>query len=163
MRRIRWYRVVILIAVIIAAAAGYFLARGFSARTPPNRIEAFIAPRLRHLAVPRGALDAKNPVASSPEVLLEAMEHFADHCAICHGTDGAGKTQIANGLYPKPPDMRLPATQNLSDGEIYYIIHNGVRFTGMPAFGEASDDNDIDSWKLVIFIRHKLMIGQLLF
>ena len=155
MRRIRpLFRVAILIIVIIGAVGWYFLSRGFSARNTPNRIEAFIAPRLRHLAVPRRAIEVKNPVVSSPEVLSEAMAHFADHCAICHGTDGGGKTHIADGLYPKPPDMREPATQNLSDGEIYYIIRNGVRFTGMPAFGEASEDEDLDSWKLVTFIRH---------
>ena len=45
-------------------------------------------------------------------------------------------------------------TQKLSDGELYYIIHNGVRWTGMPAWGEAANDNDQDSWKLVLFIRH---------
>src|SRR5262245_38234211 len=155
MRRIRrLLSVAILILVIIGAAAWYFLARGFSARNPPNAIEAFVPPRLRPLAVPRNALDAKNPVVSSPEVLSEAMAHFADHCAICHGTDGGGHTHIADGLYPKPPDMREPATQDLSDGEIFYIIRNGVRFTGMPAFGEDTEDDDLDSWKLVTFIRH---------
>jgi len=50
--------------------------------------------------------------------------------------------------------MKQAATQDLSDGELYYIIRNGVRFTGMPAFGEASEDDDLDSWKLVVFIRH---------
>ena len=48
--------------------------------------------------------------------------------------------------------MRLTPTQQLSDGELYYIIHNGVRWTGMPAWGEPG--NDPDSWKLVLFIRH---------
>ncbi len=49
--------------------------------------------------------------------------------------------------------MRLAATQELSDGELYYIIHNGVRWTGMPAWGEPGADNDQDSWKLVLFMR----------
>src|SRR4051794_39144672 len=155
MRRIpRLYLIALVILVIIAASGWYLFARGFSARTAPNRIEAFIAPRLRNIAIPREAKDAKNPVAASSAVMSEAMAHFADHCAICHGTDGAGRTHIADGLYPKPPDMKQAATQNLSDGELYYIIRNGVRFTGMPAFGEASDDDDQDSWKLVVFIRH---------
>ncbi len=48
--------------------------------------------------------------------------------------------------------MRLPATQNLTDGEIYYVIHNGIRLTGMPAWG--TEEKDEDSWKLVVFIRH---------
>jgi mono/diheme cytochrome c family protein len=82
------------------------------------------------------------------------MEHFADHCATCHANDGSGNNAIGKGLYPKPPDMRQAATQNLSDGELYYIIHNGVRFTGMPAFGPPDGSEDVDSWKLVRFIRH---------
>jgi len=56
-------------------------------------------------------------------------------------------------MSPRPPDMRLPGTQGQSDGELYYTINNGVRMTGMPAFGE-SGDNDEASWKLVCFIRH---------
>ena len=96
--------------------------------------------------------NAPNPFVSTPDVLSEARAHFADHCATCHGNDGSGKTQIGQNLYPKAPDMRLPETQNLTDGEIYYIIHNGIRLTGMPAWGtEVKDD---DSWKLVLFIRH---------
>jgi Copper binding periplasmic protein CusF len=50
------------------------------------------------------------------------------------------------------PDMRLAATQGLTDGELHYVIHNGVRFTGMPAGG--TEGSDEDSWKLVLFIRH---------
>ena len=86
----------------------------------------------------------------------EARLHFADHCAICHGNDGSGDTMLGRGLYPKPPDLRAAETQNLSDGDIFWIIENGVRLTGMPAFGGAgSEHSDTDStWKLVHFIRH---------
>jgi mono/diheme cytochrome c family protein len=106
------------------------------------------------LAIPRQARDAKNPVASSPAVLEEAMEHFADHCANCHANDGSGNTAIGRGMYPKAPDMRSAGTQDLTDGELFYIIHNGIRFTGMPAFGSGrEDDPDEASWKLVYFIR----------
>jgi hypothetical protein len=67
----------------------------------------------------------------------------------------SGDTELGRSLYPKAPDMRLPDTQSLTDGELFYIIHNGVRFTGMPAFGEeTSGKPDLDSWKLVHFIRH---------
>jgi mono/diheme cytochrome c family protein len=79
--------------------------------------------------------------------------HFADHCAICHANDGSGNSTIGQSLYPKPPDLRLPETQELSDGELFWIIENGVRFTGMPAFG-GHHGSDQDSWKLVLFIRH---------
>jgi mono/diheme cytochrome c family protein len=150
---------VVSMLVVIAVIAGVFSAwlivgKGFSAKAEPTFLEAFVARRVRSLATPRSDRDAKNPVMNSSEVLSEAMAHFADHCATCHGNDGSGDTAIGRGLYPKPPDMRAAGTQNLTDGELFYIIHNGIRLTGMPAFGQGSPDEDIDSWKLVHFIRH---------
>ena len=80
--------------------------------------------------------------------------HFADHCASCHGNDGRGKTEIGQNLYPKAPDMWGEETQKLSDGELFYIIKNGVRLTGMPAWGKDTPKDDRQSWHLVAFIRH---------
>lgn len=148
-----------LVVVGLAALGGLlllvdFLNHGLSTRRPPLRAEAFVAARLRHLAIPRGAHSLRNPEPASPEVVKEAMAHFADHCASCHGNDGKGQTEIGKNLYPKVPDMTTPATQQLSDGELFSIIKNGVRFTGMPAWGSESPESDRDSWKLVHFIRH---------
>jgi cytochrome c553 len=146
---------VLLIAVICAAGALWLLLqRGFSARSQPTRMETFLARRLRHLAVQRGARDAGNPIPSTPEVLSDSRAHFADHCAVCHGNDGSGQTEIGQNLYPKAPDMRQGDTQSLSDGELFYIIHNGIRFTGMPAWGESEAEEDKGSWELAHFIRH---------
>jgi mono/diheme cytochrome c family protein len=122
------------------------------ARPEPSRIESALARRLRAMSVPRAARETKSPFPATPEILQESSRHFADHCASCHANDGSGNSEMGRNLYPRSPDMRLPATQQLTDGELYYIIHNGVRWTGMPAWG-ASDD-DPDSWKLVLFIRH---------
>jgi mono/diheme cytochrome c family protein len=136
-----------------AAAFGWMtIRRGFSARDNPSVVEAYVAKTARRLSVPASDRDAKNTFAPTPEVLSEARAHFADHCATCHGNDGGGKTQIGQNLYPKTPDMRLPDTQSLMDGEIYYVIHNGIRLTGMPAWG--TEEKDEESWKLVLFIRH---------
>ena len=146
---------VFLIVLVGVVAGGFFLVRhGFSAREQPSAAETFIATRLRRLAIPSDARNAANPVSSSPEVLHEAMAHFADHCATCHANDGSGNTSIGKGLYPKPPDLRQAETQQLTDGEIFYIIENGVRFTGMPAFGGSGNEHQEDSWELVRFIRH---------
>ena len=137
-----------------SASVWFVLGRGFSAKEEPTAVEAFIARRVRSLATPRDHRDANNPVAKSPEVISEAMAHFADHCASCHANDGSGDTPLGKGLYPKPPDLRQVGTQDLTDGELFYIIHHGIRLTGMPAFGQGPPDQDMDSWKLVHFIRH---------
>jgi mono/diheme cytochrome c family protein len=154
--RLKYVALIILLAIAAASLWGWsVLSRGLSARDEPGLTEAFVARRLRRLAIPSDARRATNPVKATPEVLSGAMEHFADHCAICHANDGTGNTEIGRGLYPKAPDMTQAETQDLSDGELYYIIENGIRFTGMPAFGEhsAGMGND-DSWALVAFIRH---------
>ena len=146
---------VVVLAVIIAVAVS-LMHDGMSARAKPSALEMAIAHSARQMAAPMSAKSAKNPVADSPEVQREARLHFADHCAICHGNDGTGDTLIGRGLYPKAPDLRAKETQQLSDGEIFWIIENGVRLTGMPAFGGGTADHGSTdaSWKLVHFIRH---------
>ncbi len=143
--------VVAVIGLIVAVAAS-ILHNGLSARSNPTRLEVAIARSLWHLSIPAAARTTPNPIANTPENLKEARLHFADHCAVCHGNDGTGDTLFGRGLYPKPPDLRNSDTQNRSDGELFWIIENGVRFTGMPAFSEHRMAEE--SWKLVHFIRH---------
>ena len=97
-------------------------------------MEEGIARFLWHLSIPVGARNTPNPVAATAENLKDARLHFADHCAVCHGNDGSGDAAFGRGMYPKPPDLRKAETQNRTDGEMFWIIENGVRFTGMPAF-----------------------------
>jgi mono/diheme cytochrome c family protein len=149
--------------VLGGAAAAALLRRGYSARERPSAAEEALARRLRHLATPAGARALPNPVPPTPEVLAAARAHFADHCAACHANDGSGDTPLGQGLYPKAPDMRKAETQRLSDGELFYIIRNGVRFTGMPGWGAGPEGEDHESWGLVHFIRRlpRLTPGEL--
>jgi len=146
----------VLLAILICAiGAGLFwiTSTGMSARATPGAVETFLGRSIRNMSIPKDARRLQNPMTASPETLIEAQRHFADHCASCHGNDGRGGTEMGQKLYPPAPDMTLPATQNLTDGELYYIIENGVRFTGMPAWG-AGGPNDHDTWHLILFIRH---------
>jgi mono/diheme cytochrome c family protein len=140
--------------VAFSVTAVWFLSGGISARNAPGQAETRIARTLRALAIPRGARNRNNPTGSTPEIVRAGMEHFADHCAVCHANDGSGETEMGRGLYPRPPDMRRPQTQSLSDGELFYIIEHGVRLTGMPAWGDGSAESELASWHLVRFIRH---------
>jgi mono/diheme cytochrome c family protein len=145
---------VFFVALVAVAGVGLWIARanGFSTRTPPTAIERVVMQGLHWLSVPRAARAAANPVAFSPEVWAQSRAHFADHCASCHANDGSGNTDLGRGLFPRAPDMRLALTQDKTDGELYWIIENGVRLTGMPAWGAGGGD-DADTWKLVHFIR----------
>jgi len=127
--------------------------RGVSAKAVPGRVETIVARTLRRLAIPSDARDRKNPVGRSTEVVAEGMAHYADHCAACHANDGSGETEIGLGLYPKAPDMRQSPTQSLTDGELFYILENGVRLTGMPAWSTGHADSEESTWHLVHFVR----------
>lgn len=144
---------VLLVAVRAAAAVAAILRRGVSARDEPTWVETVVARQVRQLAIPRAARQQGNPTRAMPEVLADARAHFADHCASCHANDGGGGTDLGRSLYPKAPDMRLPATQGLSDGELFAIIEHGVRLTGMPAWSTGTPEGAQQSWHLVHFIR----------
>jgi mono/diheme cytochrome c family protein len=149
----------LLLALTGAAVAGggafvILVRRGLSARDEPTAMEVWMARATRRLATPRHLREARSQVPPSGEALARARAHFADHCASCHGNDGRGQTTVGQNLYPKAPDMSQPATQSLSDGELFSIIRNGVRLTGMPAWGGNTVDDDKETWELVLFIRH---------
>jgi mono/diheme cytochrome c family protein len=156
MKTRNWIGLFVIMTLALGGALFMFPSwmHGFSARDEPSALEAFIARRMRRHALPRGARETRNPVPLTDQALLEARDHFADHCALCHANDGRGQTSMGRNLYPKAPDMTSPGTQTLADGEIFYIIKNGVRLTGMPAWGEDTPEDDLESWKLVHFIRH---------
>lgn len=157
MRRVRIALTIIgalaLVSAVIGALAGAAVLRGgFSTRHEPTRIEAALATTVRRAAIPKRYRDMANPIRPDDERLEGAMEHWADHCAICHANDGSGDTSIGKSLYPRAPDMRTVEFQRLSDGELYYAINAGIRMSGMPAWGKPGDDDD-ESWALVTFIR----------
>ena len=150
-----------LVAVIVAGGLAYSIARrGLSARAEPSRVEALIARAMRRLATPSAVRNRPNPVTATSDVLDQALEHFADHCASCHANDGSGDTAIGRNLYPKAPDMRAAATQSLTDGALFAIVENGIRLTGMPAWGTGTEDGERASWALVHFIRRLPALSQ---
>ena len=113
----------VLFLLVFAVALGVFVVirHGVSARDQPTQAEIFVARRLRHLAIPISARQMASPSPATEATVKAGMEHFADHCAICHGNDGSGDTEIGKNLYPKAPDMRTEETQQLSDGELFYL------------------------------------------
>jgi mono/diheme cytochrome c family protein len=137
------------IAVVMLVLQG----RGVSARPQPSGIESRAALFMRGWLTPSTYKGLQNPLSNTEENFVAAREHYADHCASCHGNDGSGDTEMGRGLYPKAPDMRLPRTQDLSDGEIFYFIENGIRLTGMPAWSTGTPEGERASWQLVHFIR----------
>ena len=141
------------LVVVVMLMLWSLVRRGFSTFDEPSWVEARMARSLRRWSAPADLRNARNPLPLTPQVLAEARAHWADHCASCHGNDGKGKTAIGEHLYPRAPDMTLRVTQSLSDGELFAIIENGVRLTGMPGWGNGTAESAYGSWGLVHFIR----------
>ena len=146
--------VLVVLAAAAAAALWYVRSTNLSALAQPHPAEARLARAVRRLAVPSATQEQRNPILLSPGVVASGRAHFADHCASCHANDGSGDTEMGRNFFPKVPDMRLPATQSLTDGELFWIIEHGVRFTGMPGWSTGTKDGEAASWHLVHFIRH---------
>src|SRR5947209_13061580 len=154
-RRTLWIIVVALLVIVIAGGGWFWLryeTSGFSALQQPSAPEEFSALLARSVAMPGRSRDLRNPVPNSPDVIAAGRMHWADHCAVCHANDGSGDTEMGSHMYPRAPDMREKRTQQLSDGEIFFIIENGIRLSGMPGWHTPGQEED--SWKLVWFIRH---------
>jgi mono/diheme cytochrome c family protein len=146
------FSTLLVIGLILGGFVLYIRGHGFSAREQPTWMEKTMARNARKIATPPDSKSLTNPrQQQTAEMIAEADEHFVEHCGSCHGIDGRGDTVIGRNLYPKVPDMTAPDTQLMSDGEIYYVISNGVRLTGMPAWG--AEDKPEAIWDLVSLIR----------
>jgi mono/diheme cytochrome c family protein len=142
------------VLLVVVVGLVYLRATGLDARAEPGPLETRLARSARRLAIPSAIRTMANPVPKSTAAVADGMAHFADHCASCHANDGSGNTEMGRGLFPKAPDMRLAPTQQLSDGELFHIIERGIRFTGMPGWGNGTRAGEESSWQLVHFIRH---------
>lgn len=151
MRTVTIVLLTLLAAGALAAICAYawLSSEGLNARKKPSDLEYSIANRGLGISIPSAAKSLKNPLPSTPEIVAEGRRHFEDKCAICHAKNGSGETEISKGLSPPVPDLRAEHIQKLTDGELFYIVKNGVRFTGMPAW----DVDDEHNWHLVAFMR----------
>ena len=141
----------VLLAVVSIVAYSRIRAGGLSADAEPSAMERTVAARLVRLSIPAGAQQQQNPFSADRTAWRAAADHYDDHCAICHGSDGHGHTEMGENMYPKVPDLADPGVQRLSDGSLFSIIQNGIRWTGMPAWKR--EHSPEDTWKLVSFIR----------
>jgi mono/diheme cytochrome c family protein len=123
-------RIVVPLAILAAICAfifGWLTFTGMSARTAPGSFETFLGRTVQRLSIPKSARSAKSPMESTPEALVEARRHFADHCASCHANDGSGKTAIGQNLYPRVPDMRLAETTSSRTASDSPVCPHGER------------------------------------
>ena len=133
---------------IVAASMGLF---NPAASVPPTAVETRLARFVLDRSVARRAPKVSNPVKPDPDVRRDGLAHYKAMCLNCHGAPGLDSSEIAEGLNPPAPDLTLGRVQKRTDGEIFWIVQNGIRMTGMPAFGTTHKDDEI--WKIVAFVR----------
>jgi predicted CXXCH cytochrome family protein len=148
---------ILLVIVAVAATFYWLVLPGLSsAASEPPGIEVAVATWLLHQSVPAELRARKNPLGSDPAEIAAGRDLFRQKCELCHAYDGGGKTQIGGDEYPRAPSLRT-AIASMSDGEIFYHIHNGIRNTGMPAW--PMPDQQI--WQLVAYIRDLPKVASL--
>ena len=140
-------------AVLIAA--GFVIASGtvsVGATAAISGVERSIAQIAVGRSVARRAPRTENPVKATPDVLAKGLTHYKSVCVTCHGAGSVDPSAIGEGLNPPAPDLTQRSVQSRTDGELFWIVQNGIRMTGMPAFGPTHKDDEI--WTLVAFLRH---------
>ncbi|GAC1306941.1 MAG: hypothetical protein NVSMB10_12080 [Steroidobacteraceae bacterium] len=157
------FRVALASVAVLAVLAGGVYAlviwEGASAREDAPPLEATVAQWLLHYTVPANFRAMTNPLgapAGSADVDA-GREVYLKKCEICHAYDGAGRTEIGSGQYPRPPDLRSATVQIMSDGELFYHLKNGIRHTGMPAW--ALPDRKL--WQVTAYLRHLPRVASL--
>jgi mono/diheme cytochrome c family protein len=126
---------------------------GCTADKQPSREETKLANAAKDVAIPLEAGKMRNPLPDTDEVVSQGQEVFLGSCAQCHGADARGDTNIGRNMAPPAMDLSSHHVQHWSDAELFWIIQNGVRLTGMPSWRSSISEND--TWKLTRFI-HKL-------
>jgi len=129
------------------------LMTGCTAHQQPSKVETALANMAKDVVIPIEADARKNPLPDGDAALKEGQQIFVQSCALCHGTDGHGRTGLGQNMYPPAMDMTSPHVQHWSDAQLFWIIQNGVRLTGMPSWKSSISDDD--TWKLARFI-HQL-------
>lgn len=152
MHRKAWLTVLILLVLIIIAIIYGIMHVSISAIGGPGPLETSFATRARGWYISRAARAVPASTVPNDSAAISAGEGiYGMECASCHGADGRTPTPIGKAMYPRVPSLASPAVQQLSDKELFWIIKNGVRLSGMPGFGGIDTDQEI--WQTVYYVR----------
>jgi|SRR6185312_14760802 len=148
----------VIASILVALIVGYALLRSglipANADASPGGLELWAAGTSLDATLRNEAPRGPNPVALNDANLIEGIDLYAQHCAVCHGT-AAGESEaspVAKGLYPAPPQLATDGVEDDPDGVSYWKIKHGIRLTGMPAWGRSLTDRQI--WTLALFLKH---------
>lgn len=145
-------------SAIIVLAAIMLVSKGVRARTPGKWETRAILEAKQHVLV--GGKDLKNPVPVTRQNIAEGREDFSHYCYVCHGLDGQNTgVPFSDSMSPPVPSLASKRIQKYTDGQLYWVIKNGLWPTGMPASRDILTDDEI--WSIVVYVRNLPPAGSL--
>lgn len=145
----------IILTVVLIVVAGYVIVRTgimpANADERPPRFETWAAKTSLHATLRRSAPRVNNPLAATDENLTAGIKLYAQDCAVCHGDASGNATNVAKGLYQRPPQLAKDGVEDDPDGVTFWKLSHGIRWTGMPAFGKTLSEKQL--WQLSLFLK----------
>ena len=138
-----------LLAVYLGVTRGLMPA---NADGPPLRLERWAARTSLRATLKAEASKQPNPLPASDANLLSGIKLYEQNCAVCHGVANAEPSNVAKGLYQRPPQLAKDGVEDDPAGVTYWKIDHGIRFTGMPAFGKTLSERQL--WQLTLVLEH---------
>jgi thiosulfate dehydrogenase len=146
----------IIFTVLATALAAYAMIRAgvmpANADEKPPGIEAWAARTSLHAMLRRSAPKATDPLPATDQNLIAGVKLYAQNCSVCHGGSNADPTNVAKGLYQKPPQLAKEGVEDDPDGVTFWKLSHGIRWTGMPAYGKTLSENQL--WQLTLFLKN---------
>jgi mono/diheme cytochrome c family protein len=147
-QRILW-AIVVLVVVLIGIAVMRF---NLTALHEPGPAETRLANLSKRYFIYRASRHGIPPRPLDTKASIErGGSHYGLDCGICHADDGRAQRAPGQWMYPRASDLTSKQVQSYSDQELYWIIQNGIRFTGMPAFADVETPDHV--WDLVNYVR----------
>ncbi len=142
-----------ILALFVMAAAGVGIilsgAYNVAATAPHTRVGAWLLDTAKRRSIAVRGSSVQTPQQLTEEQALRGFKEFNEMCVTCHGAPGKKPSEAGKGLLPQPPDL-AQAIQSWDRPHLFWIVKNGIKMTGMPAFGPTHEDSEI--WDIVAFI-----------
>jgi mono/diheme cytochrome c family protein len=127
--------------------------------TPPSRFEVALAAKVKRYVTVGGKSD-RNLLAATGDNVRRGQQAFSSYCIACHGLDGQNTgVPFSDAMSPPVPLLTAPEVQQYTDGQLHWVIANGLFPSGMPAARGILSDEEI--WRIVLYIRHLPPAGSL--
>jgi len=149
----RGWIVIVIVSVVLLAGGGLLASQfSLSALPEPGRAETLLATKAKHFLVAKGSREGVP--SEFPNTAVSAAEGdklYGAECAMCHGMNGRTPSETGRWMYPRAADLTSLEVQSYSNREMFWIVKNGIRLSGMPAFGKVESDEHI--WSLIHYLR----------